>query len=48
MDEVAAYGYVTPLKMKMVIALALTDAVVRDMDLIMVRSPLRPSCHRAA
>lgn len=36
MDDVAAYGYVTPLKVKIVLALALTDAVVRDADVIMV------------
>lgn len=37
MDDVAAYGYVTPLKVKIVLALALTDAVVRDAEVIMVR-----------
>ena len=31
------YGYVTPLKLKIVVALALTDAVVRDADIISVR-----------
>lgn len=36
MDDVAAYGYITPLKMKMVVALALTDSVVRDVDVIAV------------
>jgi hypothetical protein len=38
MDDVAAYGYVTPPKVKIVLALALTDAVVRDAEVIMVRS----------
>lgn len=37
MDDVAAYGYVTPLKVKIVLALPLTDAVVRDAAVIMVR-----------
>lgn len=37
MDDVAAYGYVTPLKVKIVLALPLTDAVVRDAEVIMVR-----------
>ena len=36
MDDVAAYGYVTPLKVKIVLALALTDAVVRDAEVITV------------
>ena len=31
------YGYVTPLKLKIVLALALSDAVVRDADVISVR-----------
>lgn len=41
LEEVAVYGYVTPLKLKIVVALALTDAVVRDADIISVR--LRPT-----
>ena len=36
MDDVAAYGYITPLKVKMVITLALTDSVVRDVEVITV------------
>ena len=35
------YGYVTPLKLKIVLALALSDAVVRDADVLSVR-PLPP------
>jgi len=38
LEEVAVYGYVTPLKLKIVLALALTDAVVRDADIISVRN----------
>jgi len=38
LEEVAVYGYVTPLKLKIVLALALSDAVVRDADVISVRS----------
>ena len=49
MDDVAAYGYVTPLKVKIVLALALTDAVVRDAEVIMVGSlslpPLQTTRH---
>jgi hypothetical protein len=40
LEEVAVYGYVTPLKLKIVVALALTDAVVRDADIISVRPSL--------
>ena len=32
MDEAAIYGYITPFKVKIVIMLSLTDAVVRDAD----------------
>ena len=33
------YGYMTPLKVKIIIALELSDAVVRDTDVIAVRLP---------
>ena len=36
MEDVAVYGYITPLKVKIIIALALTDAVVRDADVLTV------------
>jgi hypothetical protein len=42
LEEVAVYGYVTPLKLKIVLALALSDAVVRDADVISVRPLLSP------
>lgn len=42
MEDVAVYGYVTPLRVKIILALALTDAVVRDVDVIAVRIPPRP------
>jgi hypothetical protein len=42
LEEVAVYGYVTPLKLKIVVALALTDAVVRDADIISVRLSSSP------
>jgi len=32
------YGYITPLKVKIVLALALTDSVVKDMDILTVRA----------
>ncbi len=35
-EDVAVYGYMTPLKVKIIIALELTDSVVRDADVIAV------------
>ncbi|KAF9483930.1 trafficking protein particle complex 2 [Pholiota conissans] len=36
MEDVAVYGYITPLKVKIVIALPLSDMVVRDADIITI------------
>lgn len=36
MEDLAVYGYVTPTKVKIVVALALSDAVVKDADVILV------------
>jgi hypothetical protein len=36
-EDIAVYGYMTPLKMKIVLALALSDADVRDADIVTVR-----------
>lgn len=36
MEELAVYGFVTPAKLRIVIALALSDAVVRDADVVLV------------
>jgi len=36
MEDVAVYGYMTPLKMKIILALALADGVVRDADIVMI------------
>jgi hypothetical protein len=33
MEDVAVYGYITPLKMKIVLALALSDAEIRETDI---------------
>jgi len=38
LEDVAVYGYITPLKVKIVLALALTDSVVKDMDILTVRA----------
>lgn len=45
MEDVAVYGYITPLKVKIIIALALTDSVVRDTDVLTVCIP--PSLYYA-
>ncbi|KAF9247102.1 Sedlin, N-terminal conserved region-domain-containing protein [Melanogaster broomeanus] len=47
MDEVAAYGYVTPLKVKIVLALPLTDSVVRDAEVIMTFKALHMAFYQA-
>lgn len=36
MEDLAVYGYVTPMKLKIVIAIALADTVVRDTDVVLV------------
>ena len=36
MEDVAVYGYITPLKVKIVLALALSDGVVRDVEIATV------------
>lgn len=36
LEDVAVYGYITPLKVKIVIALPLSDSVVRDAEVTMV------------
>ena len=38
LEDVAVYGYMTPLKVKIVLTFDLTDAVVRDADVTMVRA----------
>jgi len=36
MEDVAVYGYITPLKVKIVIALPLTDSVIRDAEITII------------
>jgi len=36
MEDVAVYGYVTPLKVKIIVALPLSDAVVKNAEIMMV------------
>ncbi|KAJ4478039.1 trafficking protein particle complex 2 [Lentinula aciculospora] len=47
MEDVAVYGYITPLKVKIVIAAALTDAVARDVDLNMIFKALHMAYYSA-
>ncbi|KAF9009096.1 Sedlin [Cyathus striatus] len=36
MEDVAVYGYITPLKVKIILALALMDSVVKDVEIITI------------
>ncbi|KAH9918174.1 trafficking protein particle complex 2 [Epithele typhae] len=47
MEDVAVYGYMTPLKMKIIIALALTDSVVRDADVLTIFRALHTAYRHA-
>ena len=47
MEDVAVYGYVTPLKVKIVVAFALSDSVVRDIEVNTVCCPFTPALARA-
>ncbi|KAI0308308.1 Sedlin [Multifurca ochricompacta] len=48
LEDVAVYGYITPLKLKIVIILTLSDAVVRDADVISIFKALHWAYYRAA
>nr|VWO95195.1 Nitrate reductase [Ganoderma boninense] len=47
MEDVAVYGYITPLKVKIIIALALTDSVVRDADVLTIFRALHTAYRQA-
>ncbi|KAF8591588.1 Sedlin [Ramaria rubella] len=47
MEDLAVYGYVTPMKLKIVIALALSDAVVRDADVVLIFKALHGAYRRS-
>ena len=36
MEDVAVYGYITPLKIKIIVAIQLSDSVVKDVEIISV------------
>ena len=39
LEDVAVYGYITPLKLKIILALGLTDTVIKDAEVNMVCMP---------
>ena len=41
MDDAAVYGYITASKMKIILALSLSDTVVKDVDVVNVSDPNR-------
>ncbi|KIY51647.1 Sedlin [Fistulina hepatica ATCC 64428] len=47
MEDVAVYGYITPLKVKIVLALALSDSVVRDVDVNMIFKALHMAYYKS-
>ncbi|TCD70397.1 hypothetical protein EIP91_003478 [Steccherinum ochraceum] len=46
-EDVAVYGYMTPLKVKIIIALELSDNVVRDIDVITISQALHTAYRRS-
>lgn len=38
MDDVAVYGYIATSKMKIILALSLSDTVVKDLEVVNVRT----------
>ncbi|KDQ29000.1 hypothetical protein PLEOSDRAFT_1015429, partial [Pleurotus ostreatus PC15] len=47
MEDVAVYGYITPLKVKIILALALSDAVVRDLEITTIFKALHMAYYSA-
>ncbi|GLB33779.1 putative trafficking protein particle complex [Lyophyllum shimeji] len=47
MEDVAVYGYITPLKVKIVLALALSDFVVKDVEVMMIFKALHMAYYSA-
>ena len=39
MDDAAVYGYITASKMKIILALSLSDTVVKDVEVVNVSDP---------
>jgi hypothetical protein len=40
MDDVAVYGYITASKTKIILALSLSDTVVKDAEVVNVSAPI--------
>jgi len=47
MEDVAVYGYITPLKMKIVLALALSDGEVREPDITSIFKAMHMAYYHA-
>ncbi|TFY76126.1 hypothetical protein EWM64_g7888 [Hericium alpestre] len=47
MEDVAVYGYITPLRLKIILALTLSDAVVRDADVTAIFKALHLAYYRS-
>ncbi|KAG8982281.1 hypothetical protein FRB94_008933 [Tulasnella sp. JGI-2019a] len=47
MEDLAVYGWVAPSKLKIVVALALTDNVVKDKEVVTIFKALHLAYHRA-
>ncbi|KAG8930040.1 hypothetical protein FRC03_008316 [Tulasnella sp. 419] len=47
MEDLAVYGWISPTKLKIVIALALTDAVYRDQDIVTIFKALHVAYHQS-
>ncbi|KAI0796816.1 Sedlin [Abortiporus biennis] len=46
-EDVAVYGYMTPLKVKIILALELSDALVRDVDIVAIFKALHTAYRRS-
>jgi len=47
MEDVAVYGYVTPLKMKIIVAFALTDTIIKDAEVNLIFKALHMAYYSA-
>ncbi|PPQ63862.1 hypothetical protein CVT24_009488 [Panaeolus cyanescens] len=48
LEDVAVYGYITPLKVKIVVALPLSDSVVKDAEISAIFKALHMAYYKAA
>jgi len=47
LEDVAVYGYVTPTRIKIILALELADAVVRDADVVAIFKAVHSAYHES-